>query len=258
MSIVMIGSGNLATQLAIALQNSGHQITQVWSRQLAHAEDLARRLSTEATDHWENLDKNADVYVLAVSDQAITEVAQGLMLNHPDALILHCSGATSMDVLSRFKNFGVLYPVQTFSKHIPIDFAQIPIGIEGNRPEAYAALASIANALSGRVFDCDSAQRLALHVSAVFANNFTNALLLTAADILAQHQLPFDILTPIIEETVEKAVTHHPIKVQTGPAVRDDQVTLEKHLNFLSMNPEWQLIYQKISDLIKKRKENNS
>ena len=258
MSIVVIGSGNLATQLAIALQKSGHPITQVWSRQLAHAEDLARQLSTDATDNWEHIDRNADFYVLPVSDRAITEVAQRLMPTNPDALILHCSGATDMNVLSRFKNFGVLYPVQTFSKHIPIDFKHIPIGIEGNRPEAYAALASIANALSARVFDCDSKQRLALHVSAVFANNFTNALLQTASDILAQHQLPFDILTPIIEETVEKAITHHPIKVQTGPAVRDDQVTLEKHLNFLSPHPEWQLIYQKISDLIKKRKENNS
>lgn len=258
MKVVLIGSGNLATHLGHVLHESGDQIVQVWSRSLTHATRLADQLSASATDDWAQVDLQADVYLLLIRDTAIPMAAQQLTSLGIDQLVLHCSGATDLQALSSFRQHGVLYPVQSFSKDIPVDFKQIPLGVEANTPDAYARLNTLASPLSTRVFDCNSEQRLALHLSAVFVNNFSNALFQISHDLLTRHQLSFDLIKPILKETVDKALEHVPIEVQTGPAVRGDQATLEKHLKFLSTDPDWQLIYQQISALISKKKANNS
>lgn len=259
MRVVLIGSGNLATQLGHAfLQSGDHQVVQVWSRSTVHANVLADQLSAKATSDWNEVDTDADLYLILLADIAIQEAAHHLHRLGIQQLVLHCSGATDLQTISNFANYGVLYPVQSFSKDIPVDFRHIPLGIEANSSETLDRLRKIAHKLSDHVFDCNSEQRLALHVSAVFVNNFSNALFQISYDLLTRHHLPFELLTPILQETANKARQHVPIHVQTGPAVRDDQPTLEKHLKFLRSDPDWQLIYQKISDLISKRKANNS
>lgn len=258
MRVVLIGSGNLATQLGHAFCRSGDHVVQVWSRSIAHANVLAGQLSARATNDWNEVDIDADLYLLLISDAAIQEAAHRLRHLGVQQLVLHCSGATDLQTISNFTNYGVLYPVQSFSKELPIDFQQIPLGIEANSSETHREVRKIARKLSDQVFDCNSEQRLALHISAVFVNNFSNALFQISYDLLARHQLPFDLLGTILQETANKAQHHVPIDVQTGPAVRDDRSTLEKHLKFLSSDPDWQLIYQKLSDLISKRKANNS
>lgn len=258
MKVVLVGSGNLATHLGVALQQSGHQIAQVWSRSITHAQALAERVSAQGTDSWDALDRQADLYLLVISDQAIPAAAEHLYWVSDQQLVVHCSGATNRKILAHFPQHGVLYPVQSFSKEAMISFKQVPLGIEANTPWATERLKAIAQTLSDRIFPCDSEQRLALHIAAVFVNNFSNALYQEANDLLEQHQLSFDLMYPIIRETAKKVQEHRPADVQTGPAVRDDQPTLEKHLKFLSPDPQWQLIYQEISNLIKKRKENNS
>ncbi|WP_254526352.1 MULTISPECIES: Rossmann-like and DUF2520 domain-containing protein [unclassified Sphingobacterium] len=257
MNIVLIGSGNIATHLGKAFTDAGHHVAQVYSRTLANANALANVLSAQAIDNLAQLDPNADLYLLAVSDSAIAELAQNLP-NDLEGTIAHCSGATDVEVLKDFKNHGVIYPVQSFSKHKELDLNHTPFGIEGNNEKSEQVLLQLAREISDNTFACNSQQRLALHVSAVFANNFSNALFQLSFDLLKEHNLPFDLIRPIIQATAEKVQNHEPRQVQTGPAARNDKTTMVTHFNFLSPHPDWQLIYQKISDLIIKTRENNS
>lgn len=257
MNIVLIGSGNIATHLGKAFANAGHHIAQVYSRTLANADALANVLSAQAIDSLDDLSLDADLYLLAVSDSALPELSEKLP-SQLNGIIAHCSGATNISILQHFRNHGVIYPIQSFSKSKALDLSRTPFGIEGNQPEVLQKLSALAQQLSDKVFPCDSSQRLALHVSAVFANNFSNALFQVSYELLQEHNLSFDLIRPIIQETAEKTQNHEPSQVQTGPAVRNDQTTMLTHFNFLSPHPDWQLIYQKISDLIIKTRENKS
>jgi len=257
MNIVLIGSGNIATHLGGTLAGLGNNITQIYSRTLAHAKRLAEVLSATAVDDLKQIDKTADLYLIAVSDSAIPAVIHQLPGNLP-GLILHCSGATPMDILAKFDHYGVLYPVQSFTKEMDVDLRDTPLGIEANHNQAYTQLASITAKISSKTFPCSSSQRLAIHLAAVFANNFSNALFQVAYELLAQHQLSFDLIRPLIKETAEKVQLRSPEQTQTGPAVRNDKNTMDSHLKFITSHPDWQLIYQKISDLIAKTSGNNS
>jgi len=257
MKIVLIGSGNIATHLGKAFTNAGHQIIQVYSRTLANASALANLLSSNPVDQLHLIEPSADLYLLAVSDAAIEEVSNTID-KHIKGIIVHCSGATPITVLNQFHQYGVIYPIQSFSKNETLDLNQTPFGIEGNSATVSEILTNLTSQISNKVFSCDSNQRLAIHVSAVFANNFTNALFQVAYDLLHEHNLSFDLIRPIILETAEKIQNNKPMTVQTGPASRNDLSTMETHFNFISSHPDWQLIYQKISALIIKRRENKS
>ena len=258
MNIVLIGSGNMATQLGKAWTASGdHQIVQVYNRTQANAEALACALNTHYTSNIGDILTDADIYLIAVSDSSIRTIAD-LLPEGLKGIILHCSGATSIDELSRFKNYGVIYPVQSISKTVDISFKQVPIGIEFNNETIKNNLFNLIDSISDKAFSCSSDQRLAIHISAVFANNFSNALFQISKDILDQHHLDFDLIRPIILETAKKVQNHFPEAVQTGPAIRNDKITMKKHLDFISSNQDWQSIYQKISALIAKRTNNNS
>lgn len=257
MNIVLIGSGNIATHLGKAFTDAGHHVAQVYSRTLANALALANVLSAQAIDNLSHLDPNADLYLLAVSDSAITELVQALPKDLV-GIVAHCSGATDLAVLNPFKNHGVIYPVQSFSKQKALDLSHSPFGIEANNEGSAQVLTQLAAQISDHIFNCNTQQRLALHVSAVFANNFSNALFQLSFDLLKENNLPFDLIRPIIQATAEKVQNHEPKQVQTGPAARNDKTTMLTHFNFLSPHPDWQLIYQKISDLIVKTRENNS
>ncbi len=257
MKIVLIGSGNIATHLGKAFMHTGHQIVQVYSRTLANAQALAKLLNSTGTDSLEAVVDHADLYLLAVSDAVIPEVAAQLP-QELEGLVVHASGATHLDVLARFRHAGVIYPIQTFSKSVDLELIETPFAVEAREPADTSTLITFMSAISNRVFEGSSEQRMAMHLAAVFANNFSNALFQVAYDLLTQHDLPFDLIHPIILQTAEKVQNNEPRAVQTGPASRNDQNTINKHLQFISSNPDWQSIYQKISDLIVKRKENNS
>ena len=248
MDIVLLGSGNVATHLGLALVGGRHRILQVYSPTKAHAESLADRLQADAVDSLADVTA-ADCYIIAVKDDAIGTVAAQL----PSSLrgiVVHTAGSVALDVLIAHPKRGVLYPVQTFSKAKAVDFSVVPLALEASDEAAYAQLARLANSLSVRVFSCDSRQRLALHVAAVFACNFTNHLYAIGAAVLREYALDFDLIRPLILETDEKVMEHQPEDAQTGPAVRHDTGTIQKHLAALSDRPDLAALYRLISDHI--------
>ncbi|MFD1769683.1 Rossmann-like and DUF2520 domain-containing protein [Sphingobacterium suaedae] len=249
MNIVIIGSGNVATQLGKAFQQAGHTILQVYSRTQANAIALASLLHTDPVHDLRLLNEQADLYLLAVSDQAIAEVATQLPQNI-QGIVVHSSGATDISILRRFSAYGVIYPPQSINKQIEVSLQQVPFGIEGNNSAVAKKLLHLIQDISTKPFSCTSEQRLALHTAAVFANNFTNALFDISYQILKDHALPFDLLKPIIAQTAENVQHHTPASVQTGPAKRKDQQTMNKHLQFLSEKPRWIKIYQQLSEEI--------
>ena len=252
MKIVIVGSGNIATHLAKALYAAQHTITQIYSRTLANAQALANVFNSTAIDNLQNIDTQSDIYLIAVSDSAIATVVSDLPENL-QGIVVHTSGATELNVLSKFQNSGVIYPPQSINKSIETDLALIPFGIEGNTPENFEILFKCIQGIAPKTFPCNSKQRLALHLSAVIANNFSNALFQMAYEILAKENLDFELIKPIIKETVLKVQNHLPMQTQTGPALRGDYNIIDKHLQFLSQSPEESKIYQLLTDFIIKR-----
>lgn len=233
MDIVLLGSGNVATHFGKALSDAGHRIVQVYSRTKAHAAVLADAVSAQAIDNLADVDLAADVYLIVVTDDVISEVAARL----PSALkgiVVHTAGSVDIAVLApHARKYGVIYPVQTFSIAKPVDFSTIPLALEASDEAMYAELIQLVTPLSTRIFPCDSRQRLALHIAAVFACNFTNHLYAIGADILREYALDFDLIRPLILETAQKVMAHSPREVQTGPAIRNDVGTMQKHLELL-------------------------
>jgi predicted short-subunit dehydrogenase-like oxidoreductase (DUF2520 family) len=249
MDIVILGTGNIATHYAKAFQTQGHHITQVYSKTSANADALAEVVSAESVHDLSQIGDSAELYIIAVSDQAIKTVIDQL----PDQLkgiVVHTSGATPLTVLNRFEKSGVIYPPQSLSKDVETDLSVIPFAIEGNTPEAEQTLLAIAQQISYKSFLCNSQQRITLHIAAVFVNNFSNALYQVAFDLLRQQNLDVELVRPIIRETANKVQHHEPKKVQTGPAIRNDIQTINSHLKLLSQDESLTQIYQNLTDLI--------
>lgn len=239
--IVLIGSGNVATHLYKAFSSASDvEIIQVFARTQSSAIPLAVQIS-----NWEDL-KEADLYVISVSDDAIAEVA--LKIPFKNKLIVHTSGTTSIDVLP-FERKGVFYPLQTFSKEKQIDFSVVPICIETNQKEDENTLQKIASLLTPKVYLISSEQRKALHVAAVFVCNFTNHLYQIGAAICENNAIPFEIVKPLITETADKIQNLAPKDAQTGPAFRGDEKTIQAHLEFLT-NSEYKTLYQLMTQSI--------
>ena len=246
MRIVLLGSGSVATHLGLALQKSGNQILQVWSRTAQNVHILAAKLNTTSTHLLSDIQPDADLYLIAVKDDSITEIVHSLKIS--DRLLVHTSGSTDMNVLHQgSSNFGVIYPFQTFSKDREIDFSPIPIAIEGNSVYVTEQLELLTKGISNRVFKADSVQRRFMHISAVFACNFTNHLYAVAQHILEQRGLDFDLIKPLILETAQKVQYMNPINAQTGPAARQDLGTLNKHLDLLKEDSFLFDLYDKLS-----------
>ena len=250
MKVVCIGSGNVATHLVHAFKACGAELAQIYSKQMDNAVILAEKAGALAIDDLQELDLSADVYLIAVRDDAISAVVPAL--KQVGGLVIHTSGATDLNVLSGLKNYGVLYPLQTFSKGKPVDFKTIPLCIEAGNIAALETLHGIAVQLSPLVYSVSSAQRKILHLSAVFACNFVNHLYVLSNELLVNNGLSFDLLRPLILETAEKVQTSLPVSVQTGPAIRKDETTIDQHLKLLEGSPQLQEIYQILSTSIKK------
>jgi len=248
MKITIFGTGNVATHLGKAFFAAGHAISQVWSRNKDRAKGLATLLDAEAIDDRVALDRDADLYVLAVSDDAIAPLAA--RMPPVRGVVVHCSGATPLAILAGSHDCGVVYPLQSLSKNAVLDIRTVPFAVEGNSAATTSLLLGLMRQLSPTSFICNSQQRLALHVAAVFANNFSNALFQISHEILQENGLSFDLLKPLILETAQKVQTHIPGEVQTGPAKRADGKTIERHLDFLGKNPDREKIYRIMTERI--------
>jgi len=249
MNIVLLGSGKVATQIGKALHNAGIPVAQVYSPTLEHAQTLAMQVHAKAISELAELTKNADVYIISVKDDAILGLVEQLDLD--DKIVLHTSGSTAMDVLKAAStNYGVLYPLQTFSFDKAVDFSQVPIAVEASSPEIAKQLEALAHKLSPKIVQMTSEQRLVLHIAAVFACNFSNHLYARAEQLLESKGISFDYLLPLIAETAAKVQQALPSEVQTGPAIRKDEKILQKHLDFLKEQPPLQEIYRLLSQSI--------
>jgi len=249
MKAVFIGAGNVATHLALALQSKGITISQIFSRTSTNAKLLGEKLGVSFTCELTELDRTAEVYIYAIKDSALRQLIPKIAL--PQALHVHTAGSISLRVFEGYaERYGVIYPLQTFSKNKAVDFSQIPICIEANSPEVEQELLEIAHLLTPKTYILNSEQRKQLHLSAVFACNFTNHMYAIAADLVESAGLPFDILQPLIAETADKIRTMSPRDAQTGPAVRFDEETISKHLSMLKEKPDLVQIYKDLSQNI--------
>ena len=249
LKLCFIGAGNLATRLAITFTNTGFEIVQVYSRTEDSAKLVAEKLNTKYTTQISSLVKDADIYFVALKDSAVQKVLNEFDFN--DKLLVHCSGSMPMSVLSAYaKDYGVFYPMQTFSKERNVDFKTIPIFIEANSEKTLDVLNELAHKISDSVTALDSEKRKSLHIAAVFACNFANHCYAMAAKYLESKDLPFEILRPLILETAQKVQELHPKDAQTGPAIRFDENIVNAHLNELKDKPDLQELYNSISKSI--------
>jgi predicted short-subunit dehydrogenase-like oxidoreductase (DUF2520 family) len=248
--ITIIGAGNLATQLGLTLYNEGYFISQIYSRNLKNASLLAKKIKGEAITDLKNLSSDSSIYIIAVKDDAIESVAG--QLNFKDKIVVHTSGSIPIDVLKHCsKNYGVFYPLQTFSKEKSVDFKTIPVCIEANNSKTSTTLQYFAKSISENVKKVNSEQRKKIHLAAVFACNFSNYMYVVAEKILKKDKLSLDLLKPLIEETASKIKNYSPSVVQTGPAIRNDKKTMVAHIKLLSKEKDLQKIYTLLSESIK-------
>ena len=246
MRIVLFGSGNLATQLGLALHSVNVEITQIFGRTERSVSQLAGLLGCSWTMSKKEILTDADLYIVAVSDDALGEVLSGIPL--ANRLVVHTSGSLPMDVLSSFTSeYGVFYPLQTFSAGRDIDFREIPVCLEASSGDNLEKLRQLASTLSDKVVSIHSDDRRQLHLAAVFVCNFANHFFGIGETLLEERNLDFSLLKPLILETARKGVSLSPLAAQTGPAVRNNKAIMEKHLAMLEGHPEWQELYQLIS-----------
>lgn len=252
MRISLIGAGNLATRLGIALKAAGHEIVQVYSRSEASACLLADLLNAKAVVEPESINSDASLYVCALKDDALPEILKKVEVGN--GILVHTAGSLPLDILQPFAaKTGVFYPLQTFSKNREVDFSTIPIFIEASEKDVAIVLKQLVADLGSKVYEITSEQRMKLHLSAVFACNFVNYLYTVSSDLLAEHQLSFDVLKSLILETAAKVQINDPADVQTGPAVRFDRLVMDKHLALLDKQPALKMLYEELSIGIHKR-----
>ena len=245
-NITLIGSGNVATHLGLSLVKKGFKIIQVWSRTRKNAEILAKKLDSNATESINNLE-NTDLYILAVKDDFLKSIIKQL---DKKTNIIHVSGSINIEIFNKnFKQYGVLYPLQTFNKDINIDFSSTPICIEANTNRFQNQLLDIGRKLSNTVVIMNSERRKKLHIAAVFACNFTTHMFSISDTILHKENIDFQLLLPLINQTVKKLNHHRPAELQTGPAIRKDRKLIKEHINSIP-DKETRELYKIISNSI--------
>lgn len=242
LEIVLIGAGNVATHLGRALAEAGHHVVQVYSRTSASAQALADVLQCGWTADLDQVTSTASLYILSVRDEALPSVAAGLYASlqrratpgltrtGAGALFVHTAGCVPLDVLPMLRR-GVFYPMQTFSRQRPVAFEGLPVFVESLSDQGM--LFRLAESLGARPSAMDSQQRKYLHLAAVFTCNFTNHLYDLCAQLLVAHDIPFDLMLPLIDETAAKVHAMAPRQAQTGPAVRADEAVMRAHMNLL-------------------------
>lgn len=257
MKIVLIGAGNLATHLGKALHAAGHDMIQVFSRTMQSAEALASLLDAEPLTDISQVRDDADVYIFSVKDSALEQLISQLC-GGEKKVFLHTAGSMPMSVFrGKALHYGVLYPMQTFSKQREVDFSIIPCFIEANDEFALKQIEGLAGQISHRVYQLSSEDRKYLHLSAVFACNFANHCYAASQELLQQHGIPFDVMLPLIDETAAKVHGMTPKEAQTGPAVRYDENVIGKQIQLLENQPYFQKIYDCMSKSIHELESEN-
>ncbi|MCM1107799.1 MAG: DUF2520 domain-containing protein [Clostridium sp.] len=250
MQIALIGAGNLATSLGVALRAAGEQLVQVYSRTEKSAMDLADRLECPHTCRLEDVTTTADLYVVSVKDSVLTDVLDKLITpERAKALFVHTAGSIPLSVFEGrgAERYGVFYPMQTFSKARLSDFMEIPVFLECSQTEDFSRLYALADQLSRRVCYMSSEKRRYIHLAAVFACNFANHCYARAEQILEEQGIDFDVMWPLIDETASKIHAMPARKAQTGPAVRFDENVMKRHMELLTGNTEAQAEYELMS-----------
>ncbi|HYF30540.1 MAG TPA: DUF2520 domain-containing protein [Chitinophagaceae bacterium] len=251
MKVVIIGSGNTATVLGRKIKGSDHIILQVTGRNEATVHALAADLGCSANTNAAHIDRSADIYIVAIADKALPRLHQWLQLDKK--MVVHTAAAVSKDVLRDLsRNYGVLYPLQTLRKeqqHIP----EIPFLVDGNTADDLALVQDFARSLSDKVWVAGDQERLKMHVAAVFASNFTNHLYGLADGFCKQEDIDFLLLLPLIEETARRLQELSPQASQTGPAIRHDAETIQKHLQVLSHYPALKKVYEDLTESIQSK-----
>lgn len=238
MRIVLIGRGRLASNLQRALLKADHEVASINSRTL------------------EDMPSEADAYILAVKDSALKEVAAAAAKGRETQVFFHTAGSIPMTLFQGMAHhYGVIYPMQTFSKERLVDFAEIPTFVEASDEKAMAVARQLTESITHHVYELSSDDRQYLHLAAVFACNFVNHCYAMAAEILEQHGMSFDIMLPLIDETARKVHQLHPLDAQTGPAVRYDENVIRHHVQLLHDHPFMKDLYERLSLHIHRKAE---
>jgi predicted short-subunit dehydrogenase-like oxidoreductase (DUF2520 family) len=250
MRVVIVGSGNVATVLGRLIKKAGHEIIQVISRDADHAKTLGTELQCAWANYEGPLNPNTDLYLIAVKDSALYELNK--VFHAGNILVVHTAGSIPIDTLKDVShNYGVLYPLQSLRKEMDTT-AGIPLLIDGNTSETIALIEDFARTISNSVCVAGDEERLKLHVAAVIVSNFTNHLYALAEEFCEKEKVDFKMLIPLILETAERIEHNSPASVQTGPALRNDVFTLDKHLRLLNAYPKLKYMYLKLTESIMK------
>lgn len=247
---MLVGSGNVATVLGKVIHSAGHEIVQILSRNENHAKELAQVFNCSSGSFKSPGYKDADIYILAITDTALYHLDQYVQLGNK--LVVHTAGSVSKEVLKNISTrYGIIYPLQSLIKdsgNIP----EIPLLVDGSDSETTDYILKFSKTLSETVGLADDKERLKFHVAAVLVNNFTNHLYAMGDEFCKKEEIEFEKLYPLIDETVRRVKLHSPQSVQTGPAIREDIYTLGKHLQILSAHPDLKYLYLKLSESILK------
>jgi predicted short-subunit dehydrogenase-like oxidoreductase (DUF2520 family) len=249
MKVVLIGSGNVAATLGRRFVKAGHPILQVLSRNAKAASELAYEWNTESANYNSLINREGDIYIVAVSDSAIEDVARDLRL--PDKVVAHTAASVKMEVLSPVtQHYGVFYPLQSLRKESDAGMT-IPIYTEGATEKSNAVLQELAASISGKeVYQAGFDKRVKLHVAGVILNNFINYIFSLAEDYCKKEGIAFSELLPLVNHTIERLEKESPSGMQTGPAFRHDYATVDKHIELLQSHPDLQKLYVFISKQI--------
>jgi predicted short-subunit dehydrogenase-like oxidoreductase (DUF2520 family) len=252
--IVLIGSGNVACYLAKSIYRSGHTIDMVYSRTSENAKKLAGKVNAGWTDKIDKIDSDAGIWIFALTDTATVDQVKNIGFRK--AFLLHTAGSLPINIFSgHAADYGVLYPLQTFSGQQDPFYKNIPLCIESNTEQGLSRVRNLAESISSSVRKVSSEERLWLHTGAVFASNFTNHMYSLAADLISRTGIPFEIFHPLMLETAHKASQVNPHDTQTGPAQRNDMIIIKKHMDLLSFYPEIKNIYNQITESIRRRSD---
>lgn len=255
MKIVVIGSGNVATHLSLALKQSGNEIIQIYSRTAENARVLADKLHCQYTTNVAGLLSYADAYIFSVKDDALPSLAEETAevlryKENTNYIFLHTGGSVPMNIFKGLApKFGVLYPMQTFSKSRKVDFKRVPCFVEGSDEDTTAMVKCLAENISENVSIATSEQRKRMHLAAVFACNFTNHCYRLAEKVVEEAGLDFDMFQPLIEETARKVTEMSPKNAQTGPMVRNDKVVMNTQMQLIT-NERTREIYRLMAESI--------
>lgn len=254
-NIVIIGTGNLAYHLADSFKhNSDLNLVQAFNhRNSKDAKNYSKHFKCNLVTDYDAIDNNADLYIIAVKDDAITEVVKNLIPLKLRGIVVHSSGSMDMMVLKNVSpSIGVYYPLQSFYKGAEIDWMTTPVLLEAESNSSLNKLKLVASSISGKVRVMDSKNRLRIHLAGVFACNFTNTLYVSAFELVESNlsKKDTDLLLPIMTHSFQKLNTLHPKLAQTGPAMRNDQTVMKKHLALLNDKKQLKQIYKLLSDLI--------